>query len=312
MASVDTLGPESGFGRAGAKTLRTFVERTVYTVLLLCAFISIFTTIGIVIVLFTESIKFFGEVPVREFLTETEWTPLMYEPHYGILPLLCGTALVAFGSAFVAIPLGLATAIFLSEYAPNWARELIKPALEILAGVPSVVYGYLGLVIVSPVVRYLFPSTGVFNAANACIVVGIMILPMVVSLSEDVLRSVPQGLREAAFALGATKFDVVVRVVLPAALSGIMASFLLAISRAVGETMAVSLCAGNTPNLTINPMESIQTMTAFIVQVSQGDTPTDSPGYYAIFAVGLSLFCTTMVLNLISQFILSRMREQYE
>ena len=312
MASIETFGDDSGFSRARAQTLRDWVERAVFTALLFCAFVSIFTTVGIVVVLLVESLKFFGEVPLSEFLTGTQWTPLMYQPHFGILPLLCGTLLVAAGSAVVAIPLGLGTAIFLSEYAPSWARELIKPALEILAGVPSVVYGYLGLVIVSPVVRYFFPSTGVFNAANACIVVGIMILPMVVSLSEDVLRSVPQGLREAAFALGATKFDVVVRVVLPAALSGIVASFLLAISRAVGETMAVSLCAGNTPNLTINPLESIQTMTAFIVQVSQGDTPTDSPGYFAIFAVGLSLFCTTMVLNLISQFILSRMREQYE
>ncbi|MCA9173631.1 MAG: phosphate ABC transporter permease subunit PstC [Planctomycetales bacterium] len=298
--------------RSGSRGIRNVVEQAVHFLLLLCAFVSVGTTVGIVAVLLIESLQFFQDVSLWEFLTGTRWTPLLRPQHFGILPLLFGTTLVACGSAIVAVPLGLCTAIFLSEYAPGWARELIKPALEILAGVPSVVYGYLGLIIVSPLVRQVFPSAGVFNAVNACVVVGIMILPMIVSLSEDVLRSVPRGLREAAYALGATKFDVVVRVVLPAAMSGIVASILLAISRAVGETMAVSMCGGNTPQLTLNPLESVQTMTAFIVQVSQGDTPAGSPEYRAIFAVGLSLFMTTMMLNLVSQFILARMREQYE
>jgi phosphate transport system permease protein len=307
-----------------------FIEWTVHATLLLCAVVSVLTTLGIVAVLLFESLQFFGAVSLREFLTDTQWTPLMQPQHFGILPLLCGTALVAAGSALFAIPLGLATAVYLSEYASSRARGTIKPALEILAGVPSVVYGYLGLVVVSPWIRWaeaqlvaawnalglfgvqLAPKVGVFNAASACIVVGIMVLPMVVSLSEDVLRSVPRSLREGAYALGATKYDVTVRVVLPAALSGILASFLLAISRAVGETMAVTLCAGGTPRLTLDPRESIQAMTAFIVQVSQGDTPAGSPEYRAIFAVGLALFCSTMLLNLMSQFILRRMREQYE
>ena len=220
--------------------------------------------------------------------------------------------LVAAGSAVIAIPIGLGTAICLSEYAKPWARETVKPVLEILAGIPSVVYGYFAIVFISPLLRSIFSSAGVFNAANACIVVGIMTLPMIISLSEDALRSVPKSLREGAYALGATKYEVTCQVVVPAAMSGIVASFLLAISRAIGETMAVTLAAGATPKMTLNPLESVQTMTAYIVQVSQGDTPVGTIEYRTIFAVGLTLFISTMMMNLLAQWILGRMREKYE
>jgi phosphate transport system permease protein len=220
--------------------------------------------------------------------------------------------LVTAGAAVIALPVGLLTAIYLSEYASNPVREVVKPVLEVLAGIPSVVFGYFAVVTISPWIREAFPSAGIFSALSASIVVGFMILPMVVSLSEDVLRAVPRSLREAAYALGATKLDVTVKVVVPAAVSGIVAAFLLALSRAIGETMAVTLAAGNRPNLTLNPLESIQTMTAYIVEVSQGDTPAGTPEYRSIFAVGLALFVTTMFLNVLAQWFVSRVREKYE
>ena len=293
--------------------LRLLMERAIHFLLLCCAVVSILTTVGIVFVLLFESLQFFREVSLWDFLTDTKWTPQFKQnQHFGILPLFCGTLLVAGGSALVAVPIGLGTAIFLSEYASLIIRDVVKPLLEILAGIPSVVYGYLAVVFVSPIIRQLFPSADIFNAANASIVVGIMILPMIVSLSEDVLRSVPRSLREGAFALGATKLDVTARVIVPAAASGIMASILLAIARAVGETMAVTLAAGASPNLTLNPLVSIQTMTAYIVQVSQGDTPSGTPEYRTLFAVGLTLFLSTLLLNVVAQWILSRVREKYE
>ena len=229
-----------------------------------------------------------------------------------LLAGLGNSLLIGVGVVCVAIPIGLATAIYLSEYAKPSVREVVKPVLEILAGIPSVVFGYVAVVAVSPLIRSTFESAGVFNAASASIVVGFMILPMIVSLSEDALRSVPRSLREAAYALGATKLDVIVRVVVPAALSGIVASFLLATSRAIGETMAVTLAAGRTPKMTLNPLESIQTMTAYIVQISQGDTPAGTIEYRTIFAVGLTLFVSTFVVNLLAQLILRRMREKYD
>lgn len=292
--------------------LRPFYEGLIHFSLFICASVSVLVTVGIVFVLLFESVQFFFDVSIIKFLTGTRWTPLLKPQHFGILPLMCGTMLVAGGAAIVAVPIGLGTAIYLSEYASPRFRDIVKPMLEILAGIPSVVYGYLAIVFVSPIIRYLFPSAGVFNAASACIVVGIMILPMIISLSEDILQSVPLSLRGAAFALGANKFEVTVRVVVPAALSGIIASFLLAISRAIGETMAVTLAAGATPKLTLNPLESIQTMTAYIVQVSLGDTPTGTVEYRTIFAVGLMLFITTMTMNIIAQYILSRVGENYE
>lgn len=296
---------------AAAATPRRWLEQAIHAGLFACALISILTTIGIVVVLVAEAAQFFREVSIIEFLTGTEWAPKLGHK-YGILPLLCGTLLVTAGAAVIALPIGLMSAIYLSEYASHPVREVVKPILEVLAGIPSVVFGYLAVVTVSPIIRHWFPSAGVFNAASASIVVGFMILPMVVSLSEDVLRSVPISLREAAYALGATKLDVTSKVVVPAALSGIVASFLLALSRAIGETMAVTLAAGATPNMTLNPLESIQTMTAYIVQVSQGDTPAGTIEYRTIFAVGLALFMTTMFLNILAQWFVNRMREKYE
>lgn len=251
-------------------------------------------------------------VSMKEFLTHKRWTPLFNPPYFGILSLLCGTTLVAIGAGMVAIPLGLGTAVYLSEYATPWVRVTVKPLLELLAGIPSVVYGYVAVVVISPVVKRVFQLNDIYSALSACLVVGIMILPMIVSLSEDVLRAVPKSLREAAYALGANKYDVTAKVVVPAAFSGILASFLLAISRAVGETMAVALAAGLQPKLTLNPLDSVQTMTAFIVEVSKGDTPVGSLGYQTIFAVGLTLFAFTMSMNLLAQYILARTREKYE
>ncbi|RIK76326.1 MAG: phosphate ABC transporter permease subunit PstC, partial [Planctomycetota bacterium] len=233
-------------------------------------------------------------------------------PRFGILPLACGTLLVTVGAAVIAIPMGLGAAIYLSEYATPQVRDVLKPVLEILAGIPSVVYGYLAMVFISPLVRSVFPQADVFNALSASIVVAIMILPMIVSLSEDVLRAVPRSLREGAYALGATKLDVTAGVVVPAALSGIMASILLAIARAVGETMAVALAAGKRPQLTLNPLDSIQTMTAYIVETTKGDVPRGTLGYQTIFAVGLALFLSTLALNVLAQWILKHMREKYE
>lgn len=303
---------EQPAGKAANFNLRWTLEFAIHGILLACAAISIVTTVGIVAVLLFESLQFFREVSVWEFFTGTRWSPLLKPQHFGISPLFCGTLLVAGGSALIAIPLGLATAIYLSEYASPLVREVVKPMLEVLAGIPSVVYGYLAVVFVSPLIRDTFPSADLFNAASACVVVGIMILPMVVSLSEDVLQSVPSSLREGAYALGATKLDVTLGVVFPAAMSGIMASCLLAIARAVGETMAVTLAAGATPNLTLNLFEGIQTMTAYIVQVSQGDTPTGTLEYRTIFAVGLALFVSTLVLNVFARWILFRVEEKYE
>ena len=296
---------------AGASARRGY-EAAIRVFLATCAAVSVLTTVGIVAVLLVESLQFFREVSVWEFLTGTRWTPLIKPQAFGILPLFCGTLLVTGGAILFAAPIGLGTAIYLSEYAPAAVRETIKPLLEVLAGIPSVVYGVIAITTVSPVVRQLFQSDSIFNALSASIVVGLMILPTIISLSEDVLRSVPRDLRSAAYALGATKLDVTVRVVVPAALSGIVASFLLAISRAIGETMAVTLAAGSMPQMTLNPLEAVQTMTAYIVQVSKGDTPAGSIEYRTIFAVGLALFVTTMLLNLLAQWILSRMREEYE
>ena len=295
----------------GVSLLRRMSEQAIYLGLVACVGISVLTTMGIVVVLLFESVQFFFDVSIIEFVTGTRWTPLLKPQHFGILPLMCGSLLVACGSSLIAIPLGLGTAIYLSEYAPPWFRDTVKPILEVLAGIPSVVFGYFAVVFISPIIRSLFESADVFNAAAACVVVGVMTLPMIISLSEDALRAVPTTMRAGAYALGATKFDVTVRIVVPAAISGIVASFLLAISRAIGETMAVTLAAGATPKATLNPLESIQTMTAYIVQVSQGDTPAGTLEYRTIFAVGLALFASTLLMNLAAQWFVSRMREKH-
>ena len=290
---------------------RRWTERAIQAALFLCATLSVLTTAGIVVVLVAETVLFFREVSLIEFFTGTEWTPMFRPQRFGILPLVCGTLWIAVGSALVAVPIGLASAVYLSEYASPRLRALVKPTLEILAGIPSVVYGYFAVVLVSPLVRRLVPSADVFNAVTASVAVGVMILPTIASLSEDVLRSVPRSLREAAYALGSNKFEVTVRVVVPAALSGIVASFLLGISRAIGETMAVTLAAGATPKLTLNPFQSIQTMTGYIAQVSLGDTPAGTLEYRTIFAVGMALFLMTLVMNVLSQWVLAKYRERY-
>ena len=263
-------------------------------------------------VLSVETFYFFQQVPASDFLFGTRWTPLLEPKSYGILPLLFGTTLIVIGAAIVALPVGLACAIYLSEYAGNRTRDLVKPILEILAGIPTIVYGFFAITFVTPILRTLIPSTEVFNAASAGIVVGIMVLPMVASLCDDALRAVPNALRDGAYSLGATSFEVTARIVVPASLSGIFAAFVLAISRAIGETMAVTLAAGATPNLTLNPLESIQTMTAYIVQVSLGDTPAGTLSYQTLFAVGAVLFSMTLVLNLIANAIMNRYRDVYE
>ncbi len=287
-------------------------EAVVRWILFACAALSALVTLGIVLVLLRETVGFFQEVSVVEFLTDTRWTPLFREKHFGILPLAAGSIQIAAGAAVIALPTGLLTAIFLSEYAPERTRKILKPTLEILAGIPTVVYGYFALTFITPILRSVFPETQIFNAASASIVVGIMIIPTVSSLSEDALRAVPQALREGAYGLGATKMEVSLKVVVPGALSGVIASFILAISRAIGETMAVTIAAGNTPQLTLNPLESIQTMTAYIVQVSLGDTPTGTIEYRTLFAVGMTLFLMTLAMNVLSQWVLTRYREVYE
>jgi len=237
---------------------------------------------------------------------------MFQDKHFGVLPLLAGSVMVAVGAGVIALPIGLMTAIFLSEYAATRVRRTLKPMLEILAGVPTVVYGYFALTFITPLLRFFLPETEIFNAASASIVVGVMIIPTVSSLSEDALRAVPDALREGAYGLGATKLEVSTRVVVPSALSGIIASFILAISRAIGETMAVTIAAGNLPNLTANPLRSIQTMTAYIVQVSMGDTPQGTIVYKTLFAVAMTLFLITLGMNILSQWVLARFREEYQ
>ncbi len=286
-------------------------ERAVPLVLALFGLASIGTTAGIVLVLVTEAVAFFRHVPVLEFLTGTRWTPLFVPRNFGVLPLVNGTLLVAAGAALVALPVGLATAVYLSEYAPTRVRRGLKPVLEVLAGVPTVVYGYFALTLVTPALRAVFPSAGVFNAASASLAMAVMILPMVASLSEDAMRAVPDSLRQGAFALGATRLEVATGVVLPAAFSGVAAACLLAVSRAVGETMIVAIAAGATARLTWNPLDSVQTMTGYLVQVSLGDTPHGSVEYQTLFAVGLLLFVMTLFLNLAARAMVGRFRQVY-
>ena len=295
-----------------ATNKRRPLEKVLNILFFFCAFISVATTAAVIVILATETWGFFQHVTVSEFLFGTRWTPLFDPQSYGILPLLSGTILIVVGSALVALPVGVASAIYLSEYASDRMRNSVKPVLEVLAGIPTVVYGFFALTFVTPLLKVIFPQTQVFNAASAAIVVGIMVLPMVASLCDDALRAVPKALREGAYSLGATSFEVTARVVLPAALSGIFAAFVLAISRAIGETMAVTLAAGATPNLTLNPLESIQTMTAYIVQVSLGDTPTGTLAYQTLFAVAAVLFSLTFALNVIANAVMTRYQEVYD
>jgi phosphate transport system permease protein len=292
-------------------TLGRIGERFIEAALLLCAVLSVLTTVGIVMVLAVETVGFLREVPILEFLTGREWTPLFANPRFGVIPLVVGTTLVSAIAMVVALPMGLVSAIYLSEYAPNRVRRVVKPTLEILAGVPTVVYGYFALMFVTPLLQRYLPGLSGFNALSPGIVMGIMILPLVSSLSEDAMRAVPNGLREGAYALGATRMQTALRVVVPAALSGITAAFILAASRAVGETMIVAIAAGQQPRLTANPLVPIETMTAYIVQVSLGDTPQGTLEYRTIFAVGMLLFVMTFALNLVSTWLRERFRQEY-
>ena len=300
---------QDGFQLSKGRKVR---ERIVRGLTFLCARISIFTTVGMSYVVVSPSSGFFQQVPISDYLFGTEWSPReATNPKFGVLPLLAGTMLVAVFAGLIAIPLGLMIGIYLSEYASSKIRLAVKPILELLAGVPTVVYGYFALVFVTPLLQKVIPELPIFNALSASIVVGIMILPIVASLSEEALTAVPRALREGGLALGATKGEVIRGVVIPGALSGVMSAFLLALSRAVGETMAVTLAAGATPNLTANPLETIQTMSAYIVNVSLGEAPHGSLAYQTIFAVGLTLFVITLIMNLIAAKLVSKYRKQY-
>ncbi len=290
--------------RWGEKALQAFFAA--------CALLSIATTVGIIGVLLFETIAFFREVSLIDFLTDTQWTPLFAQKHFGIMVLASATVLTTGIALAVALPIGLMAAIYLSELASERVRRILKPGLEVLAGVPTVVYGYFALTFVTPLLKRVIPSIAGFNALSAGLVMGIMIIPTVASLSEDALYAVPRSLREGAYALGATRREVITGVVLPAALSGITAASILAISRAIGETMIVTIAAGQNPRLTLNPLVPVETMTAYIVQVSLGDTPAGSLAFRTIFAVGMSLFLMTLGLNVLSHWFVRRYREEYE
>ena len=288
-------------------------EKVILGALWVCAAVSVFTTIAIVFVLLREALTFFAEVSVVDFLTDTLWQPSSLESgHFGVLPLVNGTLLVTAIALLVAVPLGLGSAIYLSEYAPARVRRVLKPILEVLAGVPTIVLGYFALTFVTPLLRAVFGSgVSIFNAASAGIVMGIMIVPTIASLSEDAMSAVPAGLREGAYGLGATKRHVATRVVFPAALSGIVAAIILGIGRAIGETMIVAVAAGNLPQLTVNPFDQIQTMTAYIIQAVGGEAPRGSLTYRSIFAVGGLLFLLTFAMNFLAQRIVRRYRQVY-
>ena len=286
-------------------------EVVIEKLLLICAMISIFTTAAIIITLFGQTFNFFKEVSIIEFFTSTKWTPTLQPRNFGILPLLTGTMMIAIGSSIISLPLGLGSAIYLSEYAPDNVRKIIKPLLEILAGIPSIVYGFFALNFITPVLQRIIPGTQVFNALSASIAVGVMIIPMVASLSEDAMMAVPDSIRQGAYALGSTKFEVATKVIVPSALSSIGAAFVLAISRAIGETMIVAIAAGQSPMFTLNPLNSIQTMTGFMVNISLGDVQHGTIEYKTLFAVGALLFLITFLLNIVARKIVNRYREEY-
>lgn len=287
-------------------------ERIIETGLMGAALLTILTTLGIIWVLLSQSLVFFKDVSVVEFLTSTEWTPLFTKKSYGILPLLAGTMLTTFIAIAVALPLGVTIAIYLNEYSSKRFRSYVKPLLEVLAAVPTVVYGFFALTIITPFLKTIFPDIASFNALSAGLVMGVMIIPMISSLSEDALFAVPKSLREGAYGLGATRLQTSIKVLVPAASSGIIVSIILAISRAIGETMIVAIAAGQQPNLTFNPLETVETITAYIVQVSLGDVPYGSIEYRTIFAVGLSLFIFTLLLNNLSFYIRKKFESRYE
>lgn len=292
------------------RRLRRFKEKAIEFFLFLAAASSVLVTVGIVGILVTESLPFFAHVSFKDFLTDTEWTPLFENAHYGILPLVCGTFLSTLIALTVAIPLGTISAAFLSEYISAGAREILKPILELLAAIPTVVYGYFALLFVTPILQKIFPEMGGFNVLSAGIVIGIMIVPYVSSLSEDAMRTVPSHLREASFAMGASRFQTVFRVVIPSAFSGMTSAYVLGISRALGETMVVAIAAGMQPNLTLNPTQPAATITAFIVQVSLGDLPHGSIGYQSIYVAGLTLLVLTLSFNVVGMWLRKKFQER--
>ena len=294
------------------KRRRVITESVVRAVLFLAAAVSVLTTAGIIFTLLGETLQFFTRISPVEFLTGTRWTPLFVSQHFGVLPLVNGTVAVALVAMGIAVPLGLLAAIFMSEVAAPRVRTVLKPMLEILAGIPTVVYGYFALLFVTPILRGIFPDMGIFNVLSAGIVMGFMILPMMASIAEDALQAVPVGLREGSYALGATKLETAGKVIVPAALSGILAAVILSVSRAIGETMIVSIAAGQQPRMGFDLLNSMETMTAYIVQVSLGDTPQGTIEYQTIFAVGTLLFAMTFAMNLLGDWLVRRFREVYE
>ncbi|MEJ8764402.1 phosphate ABC transporter permease subunit PstC [Oceanobacillus sp. HCA-5259] len=293
------------------KSLSNYTEKFIPTFLLLIASISLLTTVGIIITLFTEAIEFFKRVPVWEFFTGTVLKPMSQNPEFGVLPLINGTLISTFIAMLVAGPIGIMSAIYLSEYASDRVRRVLKPLLEILAGIPTIVYGFFAFTFVTPLIRSIFPEVGATNILSPGLVMGVMIIPMIASLSEDAMSSVPNSMREGAFALGATKLETTFKVVIPAALSGIISSFVLGISRAIGETMIVTIASGSSKNFTFDVTQSMQTMTAYIVEVSSGDAPAGSTIYYSLYAVAATLFIFTLLMNILARYLSRKFREEY-
>jgi phosphate transport system permease protein len=311
VASAELMSPANVSDRLKKKHFRHVKERIVEALLFLAASMSVFTTIAIVYILVKESVVFFQTVPIVDFLTDTQWTPLFDDAHFGIMVLLSGTLTSSAVALLVAIPLGTIIAIYLSEFAPFKVREISKPFLELLGGVPTIVYGYFALVFITPLLQKLYPGLPGFNLLSAGLVMGVMIIPYVSSLSEDAMRAVPMSLREGSYAMGATRLQTALKVVMPAATSGIASAYILGISRAVGETMILAVAAGMQPNLTFNPLEPGATITSYIVQVALGDLPHGSIGYQTIFAAGLTLLLMTLFFNIMGHFLRKKFREVY-
>jgi phosphate transport system permease protein len=297
--------------RLAKNVRRNFFERVIEFILMLAALSAVFTTLSIIVILLYESLSFFKDVSIIDFLTDTQWTPLFEDAHYGILPLVAGTLTTSAIALLVAVPIGTIGAIYLSEFASHRVRETVKPILELLVGVPTVVFGYFALLFVTPLLQKLIPGLPGFNMLGPGIVIGIMIIPYISSVAEDAMRAVPMSMREGSYAMGATRFQTAIRVVTPAALSGIIAAYILGISRAVGETMVVAIAAGQQPNFTFDPMEGAATITAYIVQVAMGDLPHGSIGYQSIFAAGLVLMLMTLAFNILGHISRKKFREAY-
>ncbi|HKO88237.1 MAG TPA: phosphate ABC transporter permease subunit PstC [Burkholderiales bacterium] len=309
--AVSYTSSGSTSARLAQRRRRIWTEKAIEAILFLAASVSVVTTVGIVYVLVSESVVFFSKVSIIDFLTDTQWTPLFDDAHFGIMVLLSGTLTSSAVALAIAIPLGTIIAIYLSEFAPFKLREVAKPLLELLGGVPTIVYGYFALLFVTPILQKIYPELPGFNLLSAGIVMGIMIIPYVSSISEDAMRAVPMSLREGSYAMGATRFQTAVKVVVPAAFSGLASAYILGISRAVGETMILAVAAGMQPNLTFNPTEPAATITAYIVQVALGDLPHGSIGYQTIFAAGLTLMLLTLTFNILGHILRKRFREVY-